>query len=319
VAYSHLDRPENNLLSRRSAASLSYLKHRLHAEWISLNPSAYQQSHDDPNVYAESDDPPDAHLRHAIRQAHQTGLKVMLKPHIWLENRQGGRWRGNIAMSDSSSWARWFDSYSAFILHYARLASAEKVDLLCIGTELSSASVGHPQAWRRLIEAVRTAYPGPLTYAANWRDEYDLIEFWDELDYIGINAYFPLSQTPNPTQAALRRNAEAVAEQIGLLASHFGKPVLLTEIGFKSSYGTSLRPWIWHRGNNSQAVDLMAQTRCYQAIFDAFWPRPWFGGMYWWRWYSDLRRGGARDSGFTPQHKPAEAVIRRWYSPSAQP
>jgi homoserine trans-succinylase len=31
-----------------------------------------------------------------------------------------------------------------------------------------------------------------LTYAANW-DDFDKVPFWNELDYIGIDAYFPLS------------------------------------------------------------------------------------------------------------------------------
>jgi hypothetical protein len=39
---------------------------------------------------------------------------------------------------------------------------------------------------------IRKIYTGKLTYAANW-DDFDKVPFWKELDYIGIDAYFPLS------------------------------------------------------------------------------------------------------------------------------
>ncbi len=45
--------------------------------------------------------------------------------------------------------------------------------------------------WRRLISEVRERYTGRLTYAANF-DQYELVTFWDDLDVIGVNAYFPL-------------------------------------------------------------------------------------------------------------------------------
>ena len=313
VAFSHQKTP-GDLRSKGAAASMAHLRRHVHAGWIALSPTAYQQRHDDPNVYTAKDDPPDRDLRHAIRQAHDLGLKVMVKPHIWLENRRQGRWRGAIAMGDSAAWDRWFATYSAFVLHYARLAADEKADLFCVGTELSGTTLARPDQWRRLIQAVRRVYPGPLTYAANWLDEYDLVEFWDALDYIGVNAYFPLSDSPAPEAAALKRRAARVADEIGLLYFRFGKKVLLTEVGFKSAYGTSVRPWTWHNGAVG-AVDLQTQARCYEAVFAAFWRRPWFAGTFWWRWYSDLRRGGPRDSDFTPQNKPAAAVLRRWYGP----
>ena len=45
--------------------------------------------------------------------------------------------------------------------------------------------------WRKLIARVRQHYRGPLTYAANF-DQYNTVGFWDALDVVGVNAYFPL-------------------------------------------------------------------------------------------------------------------------------
>jgi len=61
------------------------------------------------------------------------------------------------------------------------------------------------------------------------------------------------------------------------------------------------------------AVNLGEQYRCYEAILEAFWKQPWFYGMYWWKWDSDLDRGGSGDGDFTPRRKPAEQILSEWY------
>ncbi len=53
-------------------------------------------------------------------------------------------------------------------------------------------------------------------------------------------------------------------------------------------------------------------------MFEAVWDQPWFGGTFVWKWHAFLRPGEAlsdrqaRD--FTPQGKPALAVIRAFYA-----
>ena len=215
-------------------------------------------------------------------------------------------------METERDWRRWFDDYERFILHYAGLAAAEEVELFCVGVELAGTSLQREADWRRLVARVRQRYPGPLVYAANWWEEYDRIRFWDALDYIGVNAFFPLSQAPDPSLEELRRSARSVATEIALLHQLTGKPVIFTEIGYKSVRGTSARPWEWHR-RLEPTIDMEVQSRCYQAVLETFWNEPWFYGMYWWKWYSDLERGGSRHSGFTPRRKPAEKLLADWY------
>ena len=246
MTYTHGYRHADNLLSAGSRASLQYLKSGLHVEWIALNPFAHQRVHNGPRI-GFGDDPPDDHLRHAIAAAHRLGIKVMLKPHISLVERRDGIWRGSIAMETEEDWQRWFGDYERFINHYARLAAASEVELFCVGVELAGASLNREADWRRVIDQVRERYHGPLVYAANWWEEYDLIPFWDALDYIGVNAFFPLSQTPDPTLHQLRLSARTIATDISLLHQLTGKPVIFTEIGYKSIRGTSVRPWEWPR------------------------------------------------------------------------
>ena len=90
-----------------------------------------------------------------------------------------------------------------------------------------------------------------------------------------------------------------------------GKPILFTEIGYRSLDGGNQNlwaPWMLDR-----PVDLGEQADCYLAAFESAWDEPWFAGMYWWDWSADPDVGGSRDGGFTPFGKPAEGVLRSWY------
>lgn len=311
MTFTHGYRPQNNLMSAASAASLDYLRHSVHVEWIALNPFSYQRTVSDPSLYF-GDDPRDAHLINAIRQAHDLGFGVMLKPHIWLRQKTDDAWRGNIGMNSEGDWRLWFENYERFILHYARMAEREHVEILCIGVELARTMKEREPDWRTLIDRVRQVYHGPLTYAANWWGEYDEIHIWDALDYVGINAFFPLSEDSSPDLATLRTGARRVADQVELVHLATGRPVIFTEVGYKSVRGSTVRPWEWTR-RFEPAVDTNLQSRAYRAVLEALWERPWFCGMYWWKWHSDMAHGGPTDGDFTPRRKPAEGILSEWY------
>ncbi len=135
---------------------------------------------------------PTESLRLTIRNARSLGLRVVLKPHV---NCEDGRATALIRPSDERLW---FRTYREFILHYARLAAEEKVDLFVVGTEIfSMTGSDHRRDWEELIRDVRGVYAGKLTYAANWYD-FMLVTFWGSLDYVGIDAYFPVVGGHNP-------------------------------------------------------------------------------------------------------------------------
>ena len=317
MSFAHGYRPQNNLTSAASGSSLQYLQQQVHVEWIALNPFSYQRTVSDPSLYFGGD-PPDTDLVYAIRQAHKLGMRVMLKPHVWLRQKDDDAWRGRIGMQSEQDWRTWFDNYERFILHYARIAEREQVEILCIGVEMAQTMKERDADWRQLIGRIRQVYSGPLTYAANWWGEFDEIHIWDALDYVGVNAFFPLSTDAEPNLATLRVGARRVADQIELVHQATRRPVILTEVGFKSVRGSTVRPWEWTR-RVEPAVDVKQQARAYQAVLEALWERPWFSGMYWWKWPSDLRHGGLADGDFTPRGKPAERVLSDWYSRSSEP
>ena len=99
-----------------------------------------------------------------------------------------------------------------------------------LGTELEGTS-HRTEEWRRIIQAVRAVYKGRLTFGANWSGEYEQIEFWDDLDFIGIHAYFPLSDTPSAEVASLRDAWAPWIDRIEAIQRDVQKPVVFTEIG----------------------------------------------------------------------------------------
>jgi len=293
---------------------------QLHIEWISQTPFGWQTAYNLPeirintqpsrNYWGESD----AGLMHTTELAKKYGIKTLLKPHLWLRDRSG-KWLGDIEMKDEAQWDLWFKNYRKFILHYAQLAETQKIEALCIGTELHKPAVTHEKAWRALIRDIRQVYTGQLTYAANWYLEYEQIKFWDALDFIGVQAYFPLTKSKNPTLKELKENWNNHLRAIGKIARRYQKPVVFTEAGYKSTVDAAIEPWAWpQRGGIPAGTESYeTQVTCYEALFQSVWHQPWFAGMFIWKWYPQLRGNGRENGDFTPQNKPAEKVLAEWY------
>lgn len=243
-----------------------------------------------------------------IKLLHGNKVKVMLKPQLWI---RGGEFTGKMAMATEKDWQILENSYEQFLLTYARLAEETGVDILCIGTELEQFVLQRPLFWRQLIEKVRSAYKGKLTYAANW-DEYQDTPFWHDLDYIGIDAYFPLSEDRTPEVEALLTAWEPWKENIARLSKNLKRLVIFTEFGYRSMDYTAQKPWLADR--EAVPVNLQAQANAKKAIFEAFWNEEWFAGGFVWKWFPDHENsGGISCNRFTPQNKPAQEVIASYY------
>jgi hypothetical protein len=280
------------------------------ANWISLIVTCYQDNLGSTRIFASESTPTDDDLVHAIVQAHTLGLKVMLKPHLDLWS-DPSHWRGQIgqAYTTESEWTEWFASYRTFIEHYADLAAAHGADQFCVGCELEGTTQREPE-WRAVVAGIRSRFAGPLIYAGNHSGEETGMTWWDAVDLIGVDAYYPLSTDTNPSPAELKSAWQPIVASLASLAARWQKPVILTEIGYRSIDGTALHPWDWQIEGS---VDLQEQADCYRAAFESVYDQPWFGGMYWWSWSPDPLEGGPNDDGYSPHDKPAEDVLRRWF------
>ena len=245
----------------------------------------------------------------SIREARVRGWSVLLKPQIWLG---GDSWPGDVGFATEAEWDRWFAGYKYWITHYALLAQQERVTALCLGTELVKTTLTHPEHWRDIIRTVRKVYGGQLTYAANWGEEFENFSFWKDLDAIGLNSYYPLSDKDQPTDEDLLDGARRWFTMAAKVSQRNDRPLWLTEVGFRSVERAWVNP---HAEPNDRPADLTAQARSYRALLQAAAATPELQGMFVWKWPSYLGRNTYRGErvGFTPGGKPAADELERFY------
>lgn len=295
--------------SPASARSLNELR-RLGVDSIALTPFGFQRSAQDTTIFwvgnhGRGIDETDDVVRRAARQARAEGMRVLLKPHLWLHSPD---WPGSIDHASADDWNAWFDSYRAFILHYAALAEEIGAETFSIGNELTK-STRHEQSWRRLIAETRKRYHGRLTYGSNIEEVFN-VPFWDALDAIGISAYFPLSERQSPDEAELARAWRPIVTRLARLSARWKRPIIFTEIGYSSRDGATAQPWEEHGGN----LNLRLQAAAYEAFFKTVWPQPWLRGVYFWKWESYVNHDDGRSVAFTIENKPAAAVVRKHFA-----
>jgi hypothetical protein len=276
------------------------------ARWVELVPTWYQATPSS-NVVARdvNKSVSDDGLRHAIALAAQNHLKVLLKPHVDLHDDNIDR--ATIKPKDPT---KWFASYTTFITHYAQIAQSEGVKEFSVGTELAGTSRDAAR-WTAVIAAVRKVYCGKLVYAANF-DEYQQVTFWRALDFIGVDAYFPLSDKPTHDVHALKAAWKPIVKQLHAFSKHYARSVLFTEAGYASQRGSTTAPWDW---TISKVRDDAEQAAAYRALLETFWGRSWFAGVHWWMW-DDIPGRSSDDQrlDYTPHNKPAEDVLRAFWS-----
>ncbi|MEM6262765.1 MAG: hypothetical protein AAGI38_09680 [Bacteroidota bacterium] len=283
---------------------------QVNASWVAVTPYGYSRGSAGDLIYQTRwqwwGEGPEG-VKNLIQFAQEKNLKVMLKPHVWVI---GQGWTGEYACETESCWQEWEKNYTEYAVVYARMAQEMNVDLFCIATEYRMVVRYRPLFWPRLIKAIKQVYTGPLTYAANW-DNYQRVEFWDQLDYIGIDAYFPLVDKQMPTTAEIQNGWKPWGDKLEAFSQKWNKPILFTEYGYCSRDYAAKDPWAEH---NDMEVNLELQKRTYEAMFNALWDQPWFAGGFAWKWYdNDTKAGGPSHKGFTPQNKPALEVMKERY------
>ena len=242
-----------------------------------------------------------------IESAHSKGLKVNIKPHIWLLN---GQFTGNFVMNTESKWMALEDSYMEYILHFADIADSMNCEMVTIGTEFNAFVSNRPDFWNRLIDSTRAHFSEYVTYAENW-DAFNAVPFWEQLDFIGIDAYFPLSDQQTPTVDEFKEGWIPHLTAIEQLQAQVQIPVIFTEYGYRSMDFCGDEPWDSSNGNG---VNMEAQQNAYQGLYETFWDKEWFEGGFVWKWAPDhANAGGASNNRFTPQNKLAEETLQMMY------
>jgi len=216
----------------------------------------------------------------ACARARGRGMITLLKPHLW-----GHGWCGEIRMTNEEDWQRWFQEYGEFLVHYALLAELGGFEWFSVGCELVQTTRDHEDEWRALVGRARRLFAGGLTYSANWGEEAQDLSFADALDAVGVDHYAPLSEAADPDPEELVRAARRHLAELAALSRRYGRPLLLTEVGFPNR----ALPWFEpHRAGRREPLDPAAQVRCMEAFLQAWRERPDRDviGFYWWKWPS---------------------------------
>ena len=277
---------------------------------IQLNTFAYQRGLGETRL--QWNDPtltPDD-LAGEIRLAHSYGMQVMLKPHIWVSDAGSpGAWRSGIHYTDPKKLALWFQEYQRFLNANIRVAIQNNVEIFVVGTELVKLS-RETKYWKEIIRNIRAqGYRGKLTYACEaWNARN--IDFWGELDLIGLDFYYGLKEE-NPS---VKRLSEFYAEKILSHLKHARKyslPVVFTELGFPSHQYAIQRPALWRKANLKPRDDL--QTKAYRAMRLAMKNTTHPRGIWFWKYVTTLDSYERKNqkTGFILEQKPAEQEIKK--------
>jgi glycosyl hydrolase family 113 len=260
--------------------------------------------------FGDPENPP-GWITRPIAEARRRGMKLMMKPHLayW-----GSRfsWRGEIDFGeDEDAWNRFFRGYETWIVNLARMSRG--ADSFVVGTELDR-TLHREKDWRRIIAAVRKVYSGPLTYAANWTD-YQRVPFWDALDTVGIQAYFPLAATPKakpPTpelqEPQLKSAWAARIRELEAFSKKAGKAIVFTELGYHCTAKVALEPWDYSKGEKKYEA---LQARCLKAALEAIEESQAVRGAYLWKWFPGPRK--PRDFNLEAEHM--RKVLRDFWLP----
>jgi hypothetical protein len=243
-------------------------------------------------------------VKQCIKLAHSKNLKVMLKPHLWIG---GGIFTGKLRFKSELVWQKFEKSYQNYLLEFAQIAENEQVAIFCIATEMEESVKERPKFWINLIKEIRKIYKGKLTYAENW-DAYQKVPFWAEMDFIGVDGYFPVSDDKNPTIIELKKGWKTHKNRLAKIAGNFQKPILFTEFGYRSCDFTAKKPW---ETDFSLPNNELAQANGYEAFFETIWGEPWFAGVFIWKWFPIQNPNPRHKDTFSPQNKLGENVLKK--------
>jgi hypothetical protein len=249
-------------------------------------------------------------IEKSIDLARKNGLKVMLKPQVWIR----GGWVGDMDFDNEADWKVWEDSYRAYILSLVNISEKHKIDLFCIGTEYRISAVKREAFWRGLIKEIRQTYKGKLTYSANW-DAYEKIPFWDALDYVGISAYFPLTDMDTPPALYLSYKWRKVKKSLRKFYEKNNRQILFTEYGYLAVDGAAGKTWELEKEMHTLPVNEQAQANGYEALIGAFGEEDFWAGGFLWKWFpKGYHRQERAMMDYTPQGKKAQQILAKEYA-----
>lgn len=290
---------------------------KLGANTVLLNVAGHMEHARAQGIFVDARSTPTAEdLVSIIRAARGRGMRVVLMPIVLIKHPRGNEWRGVI---EPPRWEEWWRDYRDFIKYFADIADAGGADALIIGSELLTTE-RFTNEWLKTIRLARAHFPeGALGYSANW-DHYRKIEFWQQLDFVGLNSYWKLADRALPSVNEVVARWDRIRRDLLAWQREVQRPLVFTEVGWCSQEGAAMEPWNYLRSSRATPAGLEEQRRLYEAFIKAWNDPIGVAGVIWWEWTA--APGGLNDYTYTPKNKPAEHLLRAWLregSPTTQP
>ena len=134
--------------------------------------------------------------------------------------------------------------------------------------------------------------------------------WWDAVDYIGTSAYYRVADRPGASAEEMKEQWDRYKAQLAEISRlNGGKQIIFMEIGCRSALGCAMMPYDFSHREFPYSEE--EQANFYESCFQSVWEEPWFGGMFWWDWYTKLPETKP-ETGFSIVGKQAENVVKAW-------
>lgn len=276
--------------------------------------------------------PTDADLLSLIEHARKLGLHTAVTPRIALTRPPQGQ---RIADLAPPQWEAWWIGYAQGVTHYARLSARGGVDVFGISDGLDSAldplrHVGALNRWDALIADVRDSFTGPVVIWAGTKRAAVTADALD-LDWIGIRPGLAFEErdlrSERRLEKAVRQQWDALRRTASDASEQQQRPAALAGIGLPArSDGWNTPPYqpfapAFIEENVPHATSVQSDAlRSFLQVWQKQIPAPPGSGdhenlaaVFFADWRLD-RPGGPFDPGYAMQGKPAEAILRRYFS-----
>ncbi len=288
--------------------SLSDIQTQTGSRWIELSLLFSQSTSTSTTVQTTESTPLVASFAAGVRAAHAKGLHVFVVPLMGV--REKGGWAGSIHFSSQAQEQAWFDSYWNTYKPYVIAAAQAGADQMAIATECSWLQQHVPAAlWNQLIDRVHSVFAGTLTYDMNWDTVNQPMPSWfnnQNISMLGVSAYIPLTDVsqridPNAMVALWKEKVKSILDTISV---QVGKPVLISEIGYRDSADALYQPW---EQISNTAIDPAEQAGAYEAALKNVLPDQRIAGIFFWGW-EDVGMFTLKGQNMT------NAVLHTWYT-----
>ncbi len=268
------------------AEGIQTIRSQTGACWIEMPLLFYQETLTSTTITTGPSTPTLDSLSYGIRLAHYLGFHVFITFLLTVSTGPQA-WSGSISFTSYQQEQQWFTSYWQTLKPYVTVAAQAGAEQLAIGTEYEWLQRNAPDdLWNGLIANMKSIYQGTLTYDINWTDIQDPIRQWmrnPDLQTLGVSAYAPLIDTRtrvDPKQIpTLWQNKVKV--NLDNLSVQYGKPIFISEIGYRNSSDALYNSW---ESTSSAPSDPEEQAAACEAALVNVIPDPHISGIFFWGW-----------------------------------